>query len=178
MFAPCLSAPGPCETVVSIPCGENRNAPPSSLRSSHSCPPCHVGSSAPLALSQPPSCLLPQVICCEGNAGFYEVGCVSTPLEGRPRAQPSCLCPLEWNIPIFPHGRDLPWPDHLLWVKLKPSLWGKSSPICFAHHTSLPWAVSLTFIPPRGHTSPSAASEPLVGVVSPSWEGSAPGRRG
>nr|KAF6276485.1 abhydrolase domain containing 16A, phospholipase [Myotis myotis] len=41
------------------------------------------------------------VICCEGNAGFYEVGCVSTPLEGRPRAQPSCLCPLEWNIPIF-----------------------------------------------------------------------------
>uniref|UniRef100_A0A8D0QII0 Phosphatidylserine lipase ABHD16A n=1 Tax=Sus scrofa TaxID=9823 RepID=A0A8D0QII0_PIG len=23
------------------------------------------------------------VICCEGNAGFYEVGCVSTPLEGQ-----------------------------------------------------------------------------------------------
>lgn len=25
----------------------------------------------------------PQVICCEGNAGFYEVGCMNTPLEGE-----------------------------------------------------------------------------------------------
>lgn len=27
--------------------------------------------------------ILPQVICCEGNAGFYEVGCMNTPLEGE-----------------------------------------------------------------------------------------------
>lgn len=34
--------------------------------------------------TQHPALLFPpQVICCEGNAGFYEVGCVSTPLEGR-----------------------------------------------------------------------------------------------
>lgn len=26
---------------------------------------------------------LPQVICCEGNAGFYEVGCMNTPLDGK-----------------------------------------------------------------------------------------------
>lgn len=27
--------------------------------------------------------ILSQVICCEGNAGFYEVGCMNTPLEGE-----------------------------------------------------------------------------------------------
>ncbi|XP_047651075.1 phosphatidylserine lipase ABHD16A isoform X4 [Phacochoerus africanus] len=41
------------------------------------------------------------VICCEGNAGFYEVGCVSTPLEGRSLAQPPSLCPSEWSVSIF-----------------------------------------------------------------------------
>ncbi|KAK2113412.1 Protein abhd16a [Saguinus oedipus] len=35
------------------------------------------------------------VICCEGNAGFYEVGCVSTPLEGKMVTQSPYLCPLK-----------------------------------------------------------------------------------
>ncbi|GCB82154.1 hypothetical protein scyTo_0021948, partial [Scyliorhinus torazame] len=34
------------------------------------------------------------VICCEGNAGFYEVGCVSTPLEAG-------YSVLGWNHPGF-----------------------------------------------------------------------------
>lgn len=47
-----------------------------------------------------PSRLLfaPQVICCEGNAGFYEVGCVSTPLEGKHLALTSYLCPLHLSV--------------------------------------------------------------------------------
>uniref|UniRef100_UPI000B4CD4CE phosphatidylserine lipase ABHD16A n=1 Tax=Lonchura striata TaxID=40157 RepID=UPI000B4CD4CE len=38
--------------------------------------------------------LSPQVICCEGNAGFYEVGCLSTPLEAG-------YSVLGWNHPGF-----------------------------------------------------------------------------
>ncbi|XP_010778734.1 abhydrolase domain-containing protein 16A-like, partial [Notothenia coriiceps] len=34
------------------------------------------------------------VICCEGNAGFYEVGCMNTPLEGG-------YSVLGWNHPGF-----------------------------------------------------------------------------
>lgn len=39
---------------------------------------CHVGY---ILLSLVTSSF--QVICCEGNAGFYEVGCMNTPLEGE-----------------------------------------------------------------------------------------------
>lgn len=35
-------------------------------------------------------CVL-QVICCEGNAGFYEVGCMNTPLDGKH------FCGQVWN---------------------------------------------------------------------------------
>lgn len=34
------------------------------------------------------------VICCEGNAGFYEVGCMATPMEAGHSV-------LGWNHPGF-----------------------------------------------------------------------------
>lgn len=40
------------------------------------------------------SLLLLQVVCCEGNAGFYEIGCTVTPLEGG-------YSVLGWNHPGF-----------------------------------------------------------------------------
>lgn len=40
----------------------------------------------------------PQIICCEGNAGFYEVGCMNTPLEGK---QSGDSWPLVFGKPIL-----------------------------------------------------------------------------
>uniref|UniRef100_V9KRE8 Abhydrolase domain-containing protein 16A n=1 Tax=Callorhinchus milii TaxID=7868 RepID=V9KRE8_CALMI len=45
------------------------------------------------------------VICCEGNAGFYEVGCVSTPLEAG-------YSVLGWNHPGFGGSTGLPFPQN------------------------------------------------------------------
>jgi hypothetical protein len=39
-------------------------------------------------------CMCVQVICCEGNAGFYEVGCMCTPLDAG-------YSVLGWNHPGF-----------------------------------------------------------------------------
>ncbi|XP_058678543.1 phosphatidylserine lipase ABHD16A isoform X1 [Ammospiza caudacuta] len=44
------------------------------------------------------------VICCEGNAGFYEVGCVSTPLEAG-------YSVLGWNHPGFGGSTGVPLPQ-------------------------------------------------------------------
>ncbi|XP_060706306.1 phosphatidylserine lipase ABHD16A [Hemiscyllium ocellatum] len=44
------------------------------------------------------------VICCEGNAGFYEVGCVSTPLEAG-------YSVLGWNHPGFAGSTGVPFPQ-------------------------------------------------------------------
>lgn len=65
--------------------------------------PQHLWSLCPLLYRLPHPSTLPasvcsQVICCEGNAGFYEVGCVSTPLEGKHMAHTSYLCPLDLNV--------------------------------------------------------------------------------
>uniref|UniRef100_A0A8C2M5Z4 Phosphatidylserine lipase ABHD16A n=1 Tax=Cricetulus griseus TaxID=10029 RepID=A0A8C2M5Z4_CRIGR len=49
--------------------------------------------------------LLLQVICCEGNAGFYEVGCVSTPLEAG-------YSVLGWNHPGFAGSTGVPFPQN------------------------------------------------------------------
>lgn len=162
--------------VISVLCGENRMCLPLPCEAPTAALPATWGVLAPLALPQPPPFLLPQVICCEGNAGFYEVGCVSTPLEGRPWLSPLVFAPWDGISPIFPHGHDFPWPGRFLWSSLKASLWGNPSP--FALRTSHPCpAVCLTFHPPHI----LCASEPLVGVISPSSEGSslfAPGRGG
>ncbi|XP_032505915.1 phosphatidylserine lipase ABHD16A isoform X3 [Phocoena sinus] len=47
----------------------------------------------------------PKVICCEGNAGFYEVGCVSTPLEAG-------YSVLGWNHPGFAGSTGVPFPQN------------------------------------------------------------------
>ncbi|GAB0201598.1 phosphatidylserine lipase ABHD16A [Grus japonensis] len=44
------------------------------------------------------------VICCEGNAGFYEVGCLSTPLEAG-------YSVLGWNHPGFAGSTGVPLPQ-------------------------------------------------------------------
>ncbi|KAI5620493.1 protein ABHD16A isoform X1 [Silurus asotus] len=46
-----------------------------------------------------------QVICCEGNAGFYEVGCMSTPLDGD-------YSVLGWNHPGFAGSTGVPFPQN------------------------------------------------------------------
>ncbi|XP_045148684.1 phosphatidylserine lipase ABHD16A isoform X2 [Echinops telfairi] len=45
------------------------------------------------------------VICCEGNAGFYEVGCISTPLEAG-------YSVLGWNHPGFAGSTGVPFPQN------------------------------------------------------------------
>ncbi|KAJ6652943.1 hypothetical protein lerEdw1_010301 [Lerista edwardsae] len=45
------------------------------------------------------------VICCEGNAGFYEVGCLSTPLDAR-------YSVLGWNHPGFAGSTGVPFPQN------------------------------------------------------------------
>lgn len=45
------------------------------------------------------------VICCEGNAGFYEVGCISTPLEAN-------YSVLGWNHPGFAGSTGVPFPQN------------------------------------------------------------------
>uniref|UniRef100_A0A8C6WYU0 Abhydrolase domain containing 16A n=1 Tax=Neogobius melanostomus TaxID=47308 RepID=A0A8C6WYU0_9GOBI len=45
------------------------------------------------------------VICCEGNAGFYEVGCMNTPLE-------SGYSVLGWNHPGFGGSTGVPLPQN------------------------------------------------------------------
>ncbi|KAJ7985620.1 hypothetical protein DPEC_G00353960 [Dallia pectoralis] len=45
------------------------------------------------------------VICCEGNAGFYEVGCMNTPLEGG-------FSVLGWNHPGFAGSTGVPFPQN------------------------------------------------------------------
>lgn len=44
------------------------------------------------------------VICCEGNAGFYEVGIMCTPMDGR-------YSVLGWNHPGFGGSTGLPFPN-------------------------------------------------------------------
>jgi len=44
------------------------------------------------------------VVCCEGNAGFYEVGCMVTPLEAG-------YSVLGWNHPGFGGSSGKPFPD-------------------------------------------------------------------
>uniref|UniRef100_A0A673CG11 Abhydrolase domain containing 16A n=1 Tax=Sphaeramia orbicularis TaxID=375764 RepID=A0A673CG11_9TELE len=45
------------------------------------------------------------VICCEGNAGFYEIGCMNTPLEGG-------YSVLGWNHPGFVGSTGIPFPQN------------------------------------------------------------------
>ncbi|CAI5768031.1 Alpha/beta hydrolase domain-containing protein 16A [Podarcis lilfordi] len=45
------------------------------------------------------------VICCEGNAGFYEVGCLSTPLDAG-------FSVLGWNHPGFAGSTGVPLPQN------------------------------------------------------------------
>ncbi|XP_067410695.1 protein ABHD16B [Emydura macquarii macquarii] len=45
------------------------------------------------------------VICCEGNVGFYEMGCLSTPLEAGYSA-------LGWNHPGYAGSTGLPFPQN------------------------------------------------------------------
>uniref|UniRef100_K7GC94 Abhydrolase domain containing 16B n=1 Tax=Pelodiscus sinensis TaxID=13735 RepID=K7GC94_PELSI len=45
------------------------------------------------------------VICCEGNVGFYEVGCLSTPLEAG-------YSVLGWNHPGYAGSTGLPFPEN------------------------------------------------------------------
>ncbi|KAG8127716.1 putative HLA-B associated transcript 5 isoform CRA_b protein [Naja naja] len=45
------------------------------------------------------------VICCEGNAGFYEVGCISTPLDAG-------YSVLGWNHPGFAGSTGVPLPQN------------------------------------------------------------------
>ncbi|XP_061475275.1 phosphatidylserine lipase ABHD16A [Rhineura floridana] len=45
------------------------------------------------------------VICCEGNAGFYEVGCLSTPLDAG-------YSVLGWNHPGFAGSTGIPLPQN------------------------------------------------------------------
>ncbi|XP_004847033.1 protein ABHD16A isoform X1 [Heterocephalus glaber] len=45
------------------------------------------------------------VICCEGNAGFYEVGCISTPLDAG-------YSVLGWNHPGFAGSTGVPFPQN------------------------------------------------------------------
>ncbi|XP_042835825.1 protein ABHD16B [Panthera tigris] len=45
------------------------------------------------------------VICCEGNAGFYEMGCLSAPLEAG-------YSVLGWNHPGFGGSTGVPFPQH------------------------------------------------------------------
>ncbi|XP_043939215.1 phosphatidylserine lipase ABHD16A [Protopterus annectens] len=45
------------------------------------------------------------VVCCEGNAGFYEVGCMSTPLEAG-------YSVLGWNHPGFAGSTGVPFPQN------------------------------------------------------------------
>ncbi|XP_054554718.1 protein ABHD16B isoform X2 [Talpa occidentalis] len=45
------------------------------------------------------------VICCEGNAGFYEMGCLAAPLEAG-------YSVLGWNHPGFGGSTGAPFPQH------------------------------------------------------------------
>uniref|UniRef100_A0A8C4SVT7 Abhydrolase domain containing 16A, phospholipase n=1 Tax=Erpetoichthys calabaricus TaxID=27687 RepID=A0A8C4SVT7_ERPCA len=45
------------------------------------------------------------VICCEGNAGFYEIGCMNTPLEAG-------YSVLGWNHPGFAGSTGVPFPQN------------------------------------------------------------------
>ncbi|XP_026541220.1 protein ABHD16A isoform X1 [Notechis scutatus] len=45
------------------------------------------------------------VVCCEGNAGFYEVGCISTPLDAG-------YSVLGWNHPGFAGSTGVPLPQN------------------------------------------------------------------
>ncbi|XP_053578062.1 phosphatidylserine lipase ABHD16A [Bombina bombina] len=45
------------------------------------------------------------VVCCEGNAGFYEIGCISTPLEAG-------YSVLGWNHPGFAGSTGVPFPQN------------------------------------------------------------------
>ncbi|RVE62829.1 hypothetical protein OJAV_G00161600 [Oryzias javanicus] len=45
------------------------------------------------------------VICCEGNAGFYEVGCMNTPLDAG-------YSVLGWNHPGFADSTGVPFPQN------------------------------------------------------------------
>ncbi|KAG8194553.1 hypothetical protein JTE90_013300 [Oedothorax gibbosus] len=47
------------------------------------------------------------VICCEGNAGFYEYGITGTPIEAG-------YSVLGWNHPGFAHSTGMPFPDQEL----------------------------------------------------------------
>ncbi|XP_065339310.1 phosphatidylserine lipase ABHD16A [Cloeon dipterum] len=47
------------------------------------------------------------VICCEGNAGFYEIGIMATPLG-------SGYSVLGWNYPGFGWSSGYPYPDHVV----------------------------------------------------------------
>ncbi|XP_070581655.1 phosphatidylserine lipase ABHD16A-like [Ptychodera flava] len=44
------------------------------------------------------------VVCCEGNAGFYEIGCTCTPVEGG-------YSVLGWNHPGFAGSTGVPFPE-------------------------------------------------------------------
>uniref|UniRef100_A0A2P2I2X9 Protein ABHD16A-like n=1 Tax=Hirondellea gigas TaxID=1518452 RepID=A0A2P2I2X9_9CRUS len=46
------------------------------------------------------------VLCCEGNAGFYEVGIVTTPVSAG-------YSVLGWNLPGFAYSTGLPFPDQV-----------------------------------------------------------------
>lgn len=58
----------------------------------------------PISAHRCPTSSPPQVICCEGNAGFYEVGCLSTPLEAG-------YSVLGWNHPGFAGSTGVPLPQ-------------------------------------------------------------------
>ena len=45
-------------------------------------------------------------ICCDGNASFYEVGCVQAPIENG-------FSVLGWNYPGFAESTGMPYPDQL-----------------------------------------------------------------
>ncbi|KAH0630451.1 hypothetical protein JD844_013485 [Phrynosoma platyrhinos] len=49
--------------------------------------------------------LVEEVICCEGNAGFYEVGCLTTPLDAG-------YSVLGWNHPGFAGSTGVPLPQN------------------------------------------------------------------
>ncbi|KAG2468868.1 ABHGA protein, partial [Polypterus senegalus] len=49
--------------------------------------------------------LVEEVICCEGNAGFYEIGCMNTPLEAG-------YSVLGWNHPGFAGSTGVPFPQN------------------------------------------------------------------
>jgi hypothetical protein len=44
------------------------------------------------------------VVCCEGNAGFYEIGCMGTPLDLN-------YSVIGWNHPGFAGSSGTPFPE-------------------------------------------------------------------